>query len=242
MKKIIAKIISPERVIGLLKKTISGMESKDALRYLFTIDRGLYSLEGQTSVRYGRGVHTKHRHINYHQFFISNLKEGQKVLDIGCGNGVLDKDMADHVADIKITGIELTQSNYEAAVKNNSHPNIQYINADALTLELSDKFNVIILSNVLEHIEDRINFLKRLAAKYRPEYFLIRVPMYERDWRIPLQQELGLDYFLDATHYIEYRFDELESELGKAGLKIETIKTNWGEYWLKAVPDRPIKS
>jgi 2-polyprenyl-3-methyl-5-hydroxy-6-metoxy-1,4-benzoquinol methylase len=95
--------------------------------------------------------------------------------------------------------------------------------------------DVVILSNVLEHIEKRIDFLRKIQERCQPDYFLIRVPMYERDWRIPLQDELGLDYFLDSTHFIEYRFEELEKELGEAGLKIETVKIGWGEYRVKAL-------
>lgn len=235
LEKILQSIFHPKTITFILKLVVRFSDPRNALRYLFSIDKELYSLEGQTSVRYGKGVHSKHRHIFYHDFFIENLAEGQNVLDIGSGNGVLDKKIAENFEKINLVGIELNKDNFEWAKKNSSHPNITFINDDALKYDFKDKFDVVILSNVLEHIEKRVEFLRKVREKCRPKYFLIRVPMFERDWKIPLQKELGLNYFLDSTHFIEYCFDELEKEFREAGLKIEKIKTNWGEYWIKAI-------
>ena len=234
MGKVLAKIFAPGLIGTMLKVLVSFMKPADALRYLFAIDKELYNLEGRSAVRYGNGVHSKHRHIKYHDFFIENLKPGQKALDIGCGNGVLDKAIVEGVNGVHLTGIELNSEKVEWAKKHSAHPNLTFINDDALTHDFRDKVDVVILSNVLEHIEKRADFLRKIQERCQPEYFLIRVPMYERDWRIPLQDELGLNYFLDSTHFIEFRREELEKELGLAGLAIEKIQTNWGEYWLKA--------
>lgn len=236
MGKILRKIVRPEWVMGLVGWVARKSDSRSALEYLFAVDRLLYDIEGKTSVRYGRGVHSKHRHIKYHDFFIENIPDGKRVLDIGCGNGVLDRAMVQALPSVHITGIELNRDNYIWAKKKSAHPNITYVNADALRYEAEGHFDVVVMSNVLEHIERRSEFLRKVCARYHPDYFLIRVPMFERDWRIPLQEELGIDYFLDSTHHVEYRFDQLESELADAGLRIVKMQTNWGEYWLKAVP------
>jgi 2-polyprenyl-3-methyl-5-hydroxy-6-metoxy-1,4-benzoquinol methylase len=228
------RIFSPNRIARFLAAVSRRLNPEAALRYLFAVDRELYQLEGQASVRHGQGIHSKHRHIHYHQFFIDNLQPGMRVLDVGCGNGVMDRKIAESLDGIRLTGIELNPRNYEWARENSAHPNIEHINADALTYDFGERFDVVTLSNVLEHIEDRVGFLKRLREKCQPAYFLIRVPMFERDWRIPLQAELGINYFLDDTHYIEYRLPQLKDELAQAGLVIDQLQANWGEYWLKA--------
>jgi 2-polyprenyl-3-methyl-5-hydroxy-6-metoxy-1,4-benzoquinol methylase len=228
------RIFSPKRIARVIAAVARRLSPEAALRYLFAVDRELYQLEGQASVRHGQGIHSKHRHIHYHQFFIDNLQPGMRVLDVGCGNGVMDRKIAESLDGIRLIGIELNPQNYEWARENSAHPNVEYVNADALTYDFGESFDVVTLSNVLEHIEDRVDFLKRLQAKCQPDYFLIRVPMYERDWRIPLQDELGIDYFLDPTHFIEYRLVELKFELDQAGLELQHLQTNWGEYWLKA--------
>ena len=45
------------------------------------------------------------------------------------------------------------------------------------------------------------------------------------------EDELGIDYRLDPTHYIEYKKGELEKELKAAGLKIKEVEYGWGEMW-----------
>lgn len=57
--------------------------------------------------------------------------------------------------------------------------------------------------------------------------------MYDRDWRVPLMEQLGFDYRLDDTHYIEYTFDIFEKEISEANLMIQSYKINWGEIWAK---------
>lgn len=60
--------------------------------------------------------------------------------------------------------------------------------------------------------------------------------MYERDWRVPLMKELGVDYRLDATHCIEHTKEQLDSEIGRVGLVILEAQHRWGEIWAHAVP------
>ena len=44
------------------------------------------------------------------------------------------------------------------------------------------KADVIVLSNVLEHIEHRVSFLKSLVSEVRPQKVLIRVPYFKREY------------------------------------------------------------
>ena len=203
----------------------------DALKFLFEIDNRLYGLEGQLSINYGNGLHTKHKHMKYHDFFIENIKSGSRVLDIGCGNGALSADIADKVDHVYVYGIDISEANIQAAKSIYKRNNIKYICGDALNSLPDEEFGVIVLSNVLEHIEKRILFLKSLNEKYKPNSFLIRVPCFERDWRVPLKKEIGMDYRLDKTHYIEYRYIEFKDEIKRAGLIITSSLINWGEIW-----------
>ena len=68
----------------------------------------------------------------------------------------------------------------------------------------------VIISNVLEHIDNRIEFIKNLKLITNSKYFLIRVPLFERDWQIPLMRELGIDYFSDIDHKIEHSILEFK--------------------------------
>lgn len=87
------------------------------------------------------------------------------------------------------------------------------------------------MSNVLEHLEHRIEFLRHIRKRNKPSKYLIRVPVFERDWRVPLMKELNLDYRLDVTYHIEYTQEEFFRELRDASLRVETYKVCWGEIW-----------
>ena len=93
------------------------------------------------------------------------------------------------------------------------------------------KSDVVILSNVLEHIENRILFLSHIKKCSDPKKILIRVPLFERDWQMPLRKELKINYFSDEDHKIEHTVDEFINELSSANVKIENLTTKWGEIW-----------
>ena len=214
-----------------ISRRVDHHSPSDALRLLFDIDDRLYQMEGRASIRYGNGLHTKHKHTRYHDFFIQNIKSGSRVLDVGCGNGALAADIADNVSGSSIYAIDIVPGNISQAESLYKRATVTYICGDALTDLPNEGFDVIVLSNVLEHIEKRIEFLFTLNNRYKPGLMLIRVPCFDRDWRVPLKKEIDMDYRLDKTHCIEYRYEEFENEIDKAGLYIESARINWGEIW-----------
>jgi len=60
---------------------------------------------------------------------------------------------------------------------------------------------------------------------------LIRVPLFERDWQMPLRKELKINYYSDYDHKIEHTLQEFNNEVKMSGLQIKEIKTIWGEIW-----------
>jgi len=229
------KKLSDEKVKAILlaeiQRRINLMSPVDALRFIFDIDKSLYNVEGNASIRYGNGIHTKHKHIKYHEFFTNNINNGERVLDIGCGNGYLTYDIAKKVKDGTVVGIDLIKENIDYALNNFARDNVIYIFGDVLKELPEMEFDVIVMSNFLEHIEKRVDFLKIIKKKYNPVKVLIRVPCFDRDWRVPLKKEIGIDYMLDNTHYIEYYYSDFKKEISEAKFNVETAQINWGEIW-----------
>lgn len=221
-------------ILRLVAERMDRLSADEALRFLFRLDAALYPLQGVQSIRYGGGLHTKHRHMRYHDFFVQRVKLGDRVLDIGCGNGAVARDMAEK-GGAEVTGIDLHEPYITQALQQYVHPRVRYILGDALTDLPNEAFDVIVMSNVLEHLEQRVEFLRRVQARYRPARWLIRVPLFERDWRVPLKKELGLDYRLDPTHYIEYTQETFADEMRQAGLTISHQEVRWGEIWAEVV-------
>lgn len=188
----------------------------------------------QQAIRYGKGIHPKHRLMDYHRFFIERLERGEHVLDVGCGQGAVSNSLAE--AGIKVTGVDFNFDNISRAKQKYSHDNIRFIEADILVDPPPGPFSTIVMSNVLEHIEDRTTILKSLVRLYHPQRFLLRVPMSNRHWEVPLKQELGLPSFSDPTHCTEYTVECFAREMEEAGLAILSSQVIWGEIWSEVVP------
>lgn len=186
-----------------------------------------YKLATKLSIKAEGGLHPKHRLMKYHKFFVDNIAPGETVLDIGCGNGALSHDLSKKAE--KIVGIDLNEENIKLAKKDFSAPNIEYLVGDATKSLPGRKFDTIILSNVLEHIENRVDFLKRI--KDLAPGILIRVPMINREWITLYKKELKVEWRLDQTHYTEYTLELLKEELQEAGLRIDEFSIQFGEIW-----------
>jgi hypothetical protein len=58
--------------------------------------------------------------------------------------------------------------------------------------------------------------------------------MITRDWKVLYKKEIGLDYRLDDTHFIEYTQDELLGELTRTNYRISSLTVRFGEFWVVA--------
>jgi SAM-dependent methyltransferase len=223
-------------ICQLVARRVAAMSADEALRFLFRLDAALYPLQGQKAIEYDGGIHTKHRHIRYHDFFVSRVRSGERVLDIGCGVGAVAYDVAEK-AKAHVVGIDLSAENIALANQRHAHPRVEYRVGDVLQELADDPFDVVILSNILEHLPERLAFLRRMQEVARPSRILIRVPLFERDWRVPLKRELGVEWRLDSTHETEYTLESFAEEMAAAGLSITHQHVRWGEIWAEVAQD-----
>jgi SAM-dependent methyltransferase len=208
------------------------------LRLLLRLDNLLYRYTSVAAVRYGAGLHPKHRLTAYHDFFARHIAAEERVLDIGCGNGVVDFDVVTRTG-AHVTGVDRDAAAIAQAQTRYRHPRLRFRVGEAWAAAEGETFDVVVLSNVLEHLEGRVDFLRRIRERIRPRRLLVRVPLFERDWRVPLKAELGVDHRLDPTHHTEYREEEFREELRLGGFEVVQAEIRWGEIWAvcRAVPE-----
>jgi ubiquinone/menaquinone biosynthesis C-methylase UbiE len=204
--------------------------SPAALRALLTEAQGLAGYIDQEAIRYDRGLHVKHRLTRYHDFFVHRIHPGERVLDVGCGIGAVAYDVADK-AGAWVVGIDLDPVNIALARERFPHLRVEHLQGDALVCLPPEAFDVVILSNILEHLPDRPEFLNELVTVTKSKRLLIRVPLFEREWQVPLRQELGLEWRSDTTHETEYTLESFASEIATAHLLISHQEVRWGEIW-----------
>ena len=211
--------------------------ARSAMRVLLKADDFLTKCINRLAIEYDGGVHVKHRLMKYHDFFVERISPGERVLDVGCGYGAVAYSVASRGGAV-VVGIDLRAENIVKARQLFQHPNLSFLQGDVLQGLPKESFDVIMLSNILEHIEQRVEFLTIVHERLSPQRCLIRVPMFNRDWRVPLREELAMSYFSDPTHYTEYTQESFEKEIRAAGLTITHLQINWGEIWAEVRPGR----
>ena len=215
---------------AVAKKIVLVVPPQQVLKLLFRLDNWLYDRQSRLAVMYGGGTHTKHRHMRYHDFFVDRIQAGERVLDIGCGIGAVAYDVAER-SQARVVGIDLESRAVVQAKQLYNHPHVTYCIGNALNGFFASRFDVVILSNVLEHLPGRPAFLQEVQQAIKPGRILIRVPLFERDWRVPLKRELGIEWRLDLTHETEYTLESFATEMAEASLEIIHLEVRWGEIW-----------
>jgi SAM-dependent methyltransferase len=215
-------------------KTISSQPDKlRAMRQLLELHQDTYEGADRGAIAYDRGVHAKHRLMRYHDFFVERIRAGERVLDVGCGKGELAHDIAER-AGATVVAVDASPWMLEFARERFAHPRVTYVQADAAEFVPDHPVDVAVLSNVLEHIGPRERMLRALREQAGARRLLVRVPVADRDWTVPLRRELGLPHFSDPEHKLEYDAELLRGELEGAGWRMDEPILRWGEIWVEA--------
>ena len=98
-----------------------------------------YRLSACFAIKLEGGLHPKHRLMDYHKFFINNINKGERVLDIGCGNGSLSYDLAKKAEEV--VGIDIEKKNIKTAQKN--------IQLQTLNILSATRQNTILMKNLM---------------------------------------------------------------------------------------------
>lgn len=210
-------------------------DKRRAVRELLVTYDDVYRELDSAAIAYEGGVHPKHRLTRYHDFFVERVQPGERVLDIGSGKGELAHDLVVR-AGARVVGVDHDPSHLAFARSNYADAGLEFLAGNVLETLPAGHFDVVVMSNVLEHLDPRVEFLRRVASSTTPRALLIRVPLYERDWTVPLKAEVGLPSYWDPDHETEYDEDSFRSELAAAGFDVPELLVRWGEIWAVAVP------
>jgi SAM-dependent methyltransferase len=230
----------PQRLRLLLLKGLFVLESRGdterGFARLFAVQDALEHVANERAMVHGKGEHPKHKLTNYHRFFIDRIADGERILDVGCGYGAVARSIARARPNAKVIGADYDKGRLAQARASDNPANLSFVETDATKSVPPGPWDVAVLSNVLEHIVDRVGFLAALIATTQAKRFLIRVPHFERDWKMPMRRAVGANYYSDPDHKIEPTEAEFREETGRAGLVVDELITPWGEIWATLHP------
>ncbi|MBC7833665.1 MAG: glycosyltransferase [Phycisphaerales bacterium] len=237
--------VEPGEAVDAWGKSLRGysrrLEARARAKFLLGLDEPLYEMQGEAAVAAEGGLHPKHRLMRYHDFFVERIGSGERVIDLGCGVGALAASIADR-SGAEVTGMDWLQKSLDkaavVAMERGVAERVHWVLGDITSERAPGEFEVVVLSNVLEHIAARAERLRMWREWYlgKAGRVLIRVPAFDREWRAPYKKELGVEWRLDPTHETEYTEGQLREEVGAAGLRVTELIVRWGEYW--AVTER----
>ena len=154
---------------------------------------------------------------------------GLRILDIGCGGGLLAEPMARLGG--SVTGTDVTEAAITAAALHASQNglDIDYQCCTAETLASSGaRFDVIYASEVIEHVADRALFIEAIARMLKPQGVVI-ITTINRSLPALLLAKFALEYIVrlvpagthDPRKFV--RPAELRAEFAAAGIMLDDI-------------------
>ena len=151
-----------------------------------------------------------------------------KILDIGCGGGLLSEPMCRLGANV--TGIDASEKNVNVAKLHSKKNNlkINYFCSSPENLKVKDKFDVILNMEIVEHVEN-VNFFLKSCSKLLKKNGIMFVATLNKTLKSYIFAIVGAEYILRwlpiGTHeWAKFlKPEELISVLKDNNLKVERI-------------------
>jgi len=152
-----------------------------------------------------------------------------KILDIGCGGGLICEPMARLGADV--TGIDASKKNIEVAKihSEKSGLKIKYLNCSPEKMSYENKFDIVLNLEVVEHVENLDLYLES-CSKLIKKGGLMFTATINRTFSSYIKAIIGAEYVLRwlpiGTHDWNkfLKPEELVEKISKLNFKIENIK------------------
>ena len=155
---------------------------------------------------------------------------GKKVLDVGCGGGILAESMA--VAGAQAKGIDLSEKALKVADLHSLETGVkveyEYISAENLAQKEAGQYDVVTCMEMLEHVPDPLSIIKSCAAFVKPggKVFFSTLNRNPKSYLFAI---IGAEYLLrilpKGTHdYKKFiKPSELNEFIREAGLELNEL-------------------
>ena len=148
---------------------------------------------------------------------LSSLIEGQNIIEVGCGNGLLLQYLPKNLA---LTGADFSEGNLKKAKEKNPSVTFFKANLDDKTSwkNYSNMYDSVLCSEVVEHIKDDKTAMEILYSLVKPNGVLILT--------VPAFKFLLSKFDIKEGHYRRYSKKEICNLAKSVGFHIE-----YSRYW-----------
>ncbi|HEY4223817.1 MAG TPA: class I SAM-dependent methyltransferase [Myxococcota bacterium] len=162
-------------------------------------------------IRYNPGARHRRRHV----FELLGRCRFDSLLDVGCGNAELLRLVDERWPGRRLAGVDLSA----AVVEQNARrlPHIQFHSKDLVVEPLPGGFDVVLCSEVIEHLDDPAAAVARLGAAVKPGGHLIITCPTGKVW--PTEKHFG--------HVRHPTPGDLKDWAARAGLSVVDVVA-WG--------------
>jgi len=155
---------------------------------------------------------------------LDNLKQGSKILDIGCAEGATIKFLFNRYGKkFEYTGIDLSKERIIIA-KSKKIPNSNFIDSNGEDIPLKDSsYDCILCSQVLEHVEDENKLLSEIHRLLKPSRIFQIDTVFKKKWAWYFYRA-PIGWAIDPTHLREYTdIEEVRNLVERNGLSVKSI-------------------
>lgn len=168
------------------------------------------------------------------EFLIQFIEPNYSVIDLGCKYGEISYYISYKAK--KVIGIDFDKVAIEKAQSIHQNNNLSFKVGDALVFlnNSKEKFDVVILSHILEHIDKPEELLMHL--KEYVSYLYVEVPDFDKSYHNHYRKDLGCDLiYTDPDHISEFDRKDLIELFNRCNMQIKSSEYRFGvqRYWLK---------
>lgn len=137
-----------------------------------------------------------------------------KVMDLGCGTGTVTKSLKESFPNAQVTCLDLAQNMIEMAkIKLDKYKDMEYITGDFYHFNFSKKYDVIISSLALHHLEtdrDKKEFYTKIYNALRPGGVFFNA-----------------DVTLGSNSYLQHLYIDKWKKFMNKSIEMEEIENKW---------------
>ena len=165
--------------------------------------------------------------IHAHRFLLRRIGPESVVLDLGCNAGDLTKVIATRAKEV--VGVDHDKEVILRAQRDMEGTNLSFHHTDALAFlqGTTKQFDTLILSHILEHLDEPEEFLRAFKGHF--QWIYIELPDFDKGYLNHFRVAVGSNLvYTDDDHVAEFDRDELRELLERCGISIVEAEYRFG--------------